>query len=263
MSEDNVAPKTHQWDAALYDGRHSFVWKYGAEVVELLSPQAGERVLDLGCGTGHLTKLIASRGAEVFGIDNSPSMIEQARALYPDLPFEIGDGENFHFDDPFDAVFSNAAIHWMKNQSQVAASIYRALKPGGRFVAEFGGKGNIRKIHRALYQAITSRGHEAEQTIEEWKYYPTIGEYASLLEQQGFRVTDASHFDRPTPLEGGDGGLRNWMHVFTNNLLNLLPEGAREESIREVEERLRPELFRDGTWYADYRRIRVRAVKDS
>ncbi|HKG21949.1 MAG TPA: methyltransferase domain-containing protein [Blastocatellia bacterium] len=263
MGEDGRTRANHQWDASLYDGRHSFVWKYGAEVVELLSPRAGERVLDLGCGTGHLTNMIASSGAEVIGIDSSPSMIEQARGLYPDLRFEIGDGEDFHSDEPLDALFSNAAIHWMKNQPRVAACIYRALAPGGRFVAEFGGKGNIRKIHGAIYQAIASRGIEAEQTIEEWKYYPTIGEYASLLEQQGLRVTYAAHFDRPTPLEGGGGGLRNWMQVFANNLLNLLPEDAREECIGEVEERLRPELFRDGTWYADYRRIRVRALKDS
>ncbi|HVF90471.1 MAG TPA: class I SAM-dependent methyltransferase [Blastocatellia bacterium] len=263
MTEDGRARASHQWDPSLYDGRHSFVWKYGAEVVELLSPQAGERVLDLGCGTGHLTNMIASSGAAVVGIDNSPSMIEQARGLYPDLRFEIGDGEDFHSDEPFDAVFSNAAIHWMKDQPRVAACICRALRPGGRFVAEFGGKGNIRKIHEALYRAVASRGREAEQTIEEWKYYPTIGEYASILEQQGFQVTYAAHFDRPTPLEGGGGGLRNWMQVFTNNLLNLLPEDAREECISEVEERLRPELFRDGTWYADYRRIRVRALKDS
>lgn len=261
MSEDAGARANHQWDAAAYDGKHSFVWKYGAEVVELLAPQAGERVLDLGCGTGHLAKMIASSGAEVVGIDNSPSMIEQARGLYPDLRFEIGDGESFRFDEPFDAVFSNAAIHWMKDQSRVAASIHNALRPGGRFVAEFGGKGNIRKIHRALYQSIAARGHSPEQTLEEWKYYPSIGEYASLLEQHGFRVTYALHFDRPTALEGGTEGLRNWMQVFTNNLLDAVPEAEREECIREVEERLRAELFRDGTWYADYRRIRVRAVR--
>jgi len=263
MGEDGRERASHRWDPALYDGKHSFVWKYGADVVELLSPRAGERVLDLGCGTGHLTNLIASTGAEAVGIDNSSDMIEQARELYPGLRFEIGDGENFHFDDPFDAVFSNAAIHWMKDQGQVASCIYRALRPGGRFVAEFGGKGNLRKIHRTLYQSITSRGLSAEQTIDEWKYYPSIGEYASLLERQGFRVARAEHFDRPTPLEGGVEGLRNWMQVFANNFLNALPEDAREDCIREVEERLRPELFRDGTWHADYRRIRVRALKDS
>jgi len=261
MSKDGGTRANHQWDAAAYDGKHSFVWKYGADVVELLAPQAGERVLDLGCGTGHLTKMIASSGAEVVGMDNSPRMIEQARGLYPDLRFEIGDGESFHFPDPFDAVFSNAAIHWMKDQPGVAACIRRALRPGGRFIAEFGGKGNLRKIHRALYRAIASRGHNVEQTLEEWKYYPSIGEYASLLEQQGFHVTYASHFERPTPLEGGVEGLRNWMQVFANNLLDALPEDAREDCIKEVEESLSPVLLRDGTWHADYRRIRVRAVR--
>src|SRR6185503_16789135 len=138
-----------QWDASLYDEKHSFVWKYGEEVVELLAPKYGERVLDLGCGTGHLTNKIAASGAIVVGIDVSADMIEQARTLYPGLSFEIADGTKFHFADPFDAVFSNAALHWIEEQDRVTDCIARALKPGGRFVAEFGGKDNTQKIKGA------------------------------------------------------------------------------------------------------------------
>src|SRR5206468_2153174 len=128
-----------------YDDKHSFVWKYGKEVLDLLAPREGERILDVGCGTAHLTNQIASRGARVVGLDKSSAMIERARALYPELQLEVADATDFHFDEPFDAVFSNAAIHWMKDQDAVARAVFNALKPGGRFVAEFGGKGNIKK----------------------------------------------------------------------------------------------------------------------
>src|SRR5262245_50467931 len=123
-----------EWDPAKYDGKHSFVWKYGMGVVELLAPKPGERILDIGCGTGHLTNTLADAGAVVVGIDTSQPMIEQAREKYPSVRFELGDGTDFEFPEPFDAVFSNAAIHWMKDQEKVARCISRALKPGGRFV---------------------------------------------------------------------------------------------------------------------------------
>ena len=139
MKEDRKTEKT--WNTALYDGKNAFVWKYGRGVVELLAPKPGERILDLGCGTGHLTNQIGAAGAEVIGLDKSQPMIEEARRLYPDLRFEIADATDFHLAQPFDAVFSNAAIHWMKDQTAVARCIWEALRQGGRFVAEFGGKG--------------------------------------------------------------------------------------------------------------------------
>jgi trans-aconitate 2-methyltransferase len=253
-------PSDKTWNTALYDGKNAFVWKHGRGVVELLSPQPGERILDLGCGTGHLTSEIASVGAEVIGIDNSRSMIEEARRLYPDLVFEIRDAADFHLDGLFDAIFSNAAIHWMKDQRAVARCIWEALRPGGRFVAEFGGKNNIHAIRTALTDAV----HAAGETINAEpfaRYYPTIGEYATLLEEQGFRVTSATHFDRPTRLEEGEKGLRNWLLTFTDNVIESLPENKRESVIAQVERELRPSLFRDGSWFADYKRIRIVAVK--
>jgi len=248
------------WNASFYDDKSAFVWKHGRGVVELLAPQPGERILDLGCGTGHLTNQIAEVGAEVVGMDISQSMIEEARRLYPRIRFEIADGVDFHFDQPFDAVFSNAAIHWMKDQPAVTRCIWNALKPGGRFVAEFGGEGNIRAIRTALTNAVNATGQTV--SFEPFaRYYPTIGEYAKLLEAQGFLVIFATHFERPTKLEDRERGMRNWLATFADNILDSLPDNKREEVIAEVERQLKPQLFVDGNWFADYRRIRIVARK--
>jgi trans-aconitate methyltransferase len=249
------------WDAALYDQKNAFVWKHGTGVIELLAPQAGERILDLGCGTGHLTNQIALGGTVVIGIDKSNTMIEEARRLYPEIRFEVADAVSFRFDQPFDAVFSNAAIHWMKDQPAVARCIWESLKPGGRFVAEFGGKGNISAIRSALSEAVEAAGEKINSEPFA-RYYPSIGEYATLLEDQGFRVTFATHFDRPTKLDEAEKGLRNWLFTFTDNVIEDLPESKREAVIAQVERALRPKLFRDGSWLADYRRIRITASKE-
>ena len=250
-----------RWDASAYDNKHSFVWKYGREVLELLSPREGERILDLGCGTGHLTSQIAAIGAAVIGLDKSLAMIERARTLYPDLRFEAADATSFHFDESFDAVFSNAAIHWMKDQDGVADSIWRALKPGGRFVAEFGGKGNIQKVRSALREALDAGGFTWDREATR-RYYASIGEYAELLESHGFRVTYATHFERPTKLDGGESGLQKWLEVFADNELAGVPGGEREIVIRAVEQRLKSDLFRDGNWFLDYKRLRIVAIKE-
>lgn len=261
MTKDATEETVKQWDAPTYDSKHSFVWQYGTDVLGLLAPRSRERILDLGCGTGHLTNLIAEAGAEVVGIDNSEAMIEQARTNFPGLRFEIADGTDFRFPEPFDAVFSNAAIHWMRDPAAVAASISRALKQEGRFVAEFGGKGNLKATKTALHNAARDAGYAVSDEVA-FRYYPSIGEYATLLESQGFRVTSAAHFERPTPLSGGDEGLRNWLATFADNVLEILPEDKRAEVIAETENRLRAEAYRDGKWFADYRRIRVIAIKE-
>lgn len=248
-----------RWDASAYDSKHSFVWKYGREVLELLAPREGEHVLDLGCGTGHLTNQIAASGATVIGLDKSPAMIERARALYPDLRFESADATSFRFEEPFDAVFSNAAIHWMKDQDGVADSIRQALKPGGRFVAEFGGKGNIQKLRTALREVLDAGGYTWDRYATR-RYYASIGEYATLLESHGFRVTYATHFDRPTKLDGGESGLHKWLEVFADNELAGVPAADRDEVIHHVEQRLRPDLFREGDWFLDYKRLRIVAI---
>jgi trans-aconitate 2-methyltransferase len=260
--ENDGATQEKTWDASLYDDKHSFVWKYGEEVIELLAPQPGERILDLGCGTGHLTNKIAASGATVVGIDISSDMIGQARTHYPDLRFEMADAVSFHFDEPFDAVFSNAALHWVEEQDRVTDCICRALRPGGRFVAEFGGKRNTQAIKEALYHAVGEAGFSITREVK-FRYFPSIGEYATLLESHGLTVTFARYFERPTPLEGGENGMRDWLEMFANNVLDGVPTENRSEVIRLAENRLRPTLHREGRWFADYRRIRVVATKDS
>jgi trans-aconitate 2-methyltransferase len=257
-----LAPPKQDWDASLYDSQHAFVWRFGADLLELLAPKPGERVLDLGCGTGHLTNRIAETGAEVVGLDNAPAMIEQARRNYPGLQFEVGDGANFAFPEPFDAVFSNAALHWMKPPERVAACIARALKPGGRLVAELGGKGNVEQVVAALREATAAAGLPLPGEPHPW-YFPSVGEYASLLEASSLAVAYAALFDRPTPLEGGEEGFRNWVRMFWAGPLAAVPTALQADIIQAAEARLRPRFCRDGTWVADYRRLRVVAVRDA
>jgi trans-aconitate methyltransferase len=248
---------TTNWDTGLYDEKHSFVWKHGASLIDLLAPRPGERILDLGCGTGHLTAQIAEAGSEVVGIDSSSQMVEEARRLYPRVRFEVADARDFTFDDAFDAVFSNAVLHWVKEPEKAIACVRSALEPGGRFVAEFGGRGNVRTMVSALDAASRAIGLGAWE--HPW-YYPGIGEYAPLLERAGLEVTDAFLFDRPTLLEGEEG-LRHWVNMFVGGLLDRISPDDREGFFRHVEDVARPTLYRDGQWFADYRRLRIVARK--
>jgi trans-aconitate methyltransferase len=247
---------TDCWDSSLYDDRHSFVWKRGADLLDLLDPQSGERILDLGCGTGHLTAKIAERGADVVGLDASASMIAQARQNYPRLRFQLADARNFTFDEPFDAVFSNAALHWIKEAGDVVGSVARCLKPGGRFVLEMGGKHNVERIATTLIAVLREAGFARSSP---W-FYPSPGEYATLLEAHGFGVSALWHFPRLTKLEHPERGMREWLEMFCASFFEGVPAEARERAIAEIERRLRPELWRDGGWWADYYRLRVEAT---
>jgi trans-aconitate methyltransferase len=266
MSNDSTGSgqtaATKTWDAALYDDKHSFVWKYGAGVLELLAPQPGERILDLGCGTGHLTAQIAVAGAEAIGIDKSAAMLDEARKQYPHLRFEQADAIDFAFDEPFDAVFSNAVLHWVIEPERAVACIARALKPGGRFVAEFGGKGNMTAINGAIVQALKAAGH-LENAARSFWYFPSVGDYATLLERHGLEVTSAQLFHRPTPLEGGEEGLRIWMRMFANLFFVGLSTEQQDDVMQQVEAQLRPTFYREGTWIAPYRRLRIVASKEN
>jgi trans-aconitate methyltransferase len=248
------------WDAELYDSKHSFVWRAALDLVEWLDPKPGEHILDLGCGTGHLTQEIAARGADVVGIDNSEAMLAEARRSHPALRFEHADAAELRTLRPVDAVFSNAALHWMTRPDAVAARVYEALRPGGRFVAEMGGKGNVRAVHAALEESIREAGHTP---IEESSllYFPSVGEYARVLEAAGFRVANALHFDRPTRLPEGAGEMRNWVRGFADRFLAVVPEEERDGVLRAVEDRLRPVLHHHGAWHVDYVRLRVKAEK--
>lgn len=248
-----------EWDSKLYDDKHAFVTKYGEGALELLSPKPGERILDVGCGTGHLTYQIAQLGAIVTGLDASAEMIECARASYPQIEFIVADAAEFSVLRPFDAIFSNAALHWIHRADEAASCMSRALRSGGRFVVEFGGKGNVQQIYSAL-----------EQTVEEMtgrrvvaaNYFPRIGEYSSLLEKHGIAVEYAVLFDRPTALNDGEDGLENWIRMFRRPIVESLSLAEQATMIAQVKQQLRGSLFRDGIWYADYRRLRIVGRKE-
>ncbi|MCC5630987.1 class I SAM-dependent methyltransferase [Nostoc sphaeroides CHAB 2801] len=255
----NNISTSNNWDTSLYEDKHAFVWQYGEDLLQLLNPQPGESILDLGCGTGQLTEKIAQAGADVWGIDSAPAMIEKARENYPDIRFDVANAANFQVDKPLDAVFSNAVLHWVKEADSAIASIHQSLKPGGRFVAEFGGKGNVQAIATALESALQGI-NISTQALNPW-YFPSIGEYATLLEQQGFDVIYAMLFARPTPLAEGEAGMANWIEMFASTFLAGLSGEQQIQVIRVVEEYLKPTLYQQGTWTADYRRIRIVAIK--
>lgn len=248
-----------KWNAGLYDDKHSFVWKMAAALLDLLEAKPGERILDLGCGTGHLTDKIAGTGATVVGVDRSPEMIQQAREVYPAIRFEVMDARELAFDEPFDAVFSNATLHWIKEPDRAITGIAKILRPGGRFVAEFGGKGNTNELLKAAERAWSKTALPG-LAPKPW-YYPGVAEYSALLEKHGLEVTYAMLFDRPTPLEDGEHGLHNWLKMFGAAFTDGLPAEQREAALATVEREARPTLFHDGHWVMDYRRLRVVARK--
>lgn len=248
------------WDATLYDGKHGFVSKYGNNVINILEPNMGESILDLGCGTGDLTKTLYDLGVYVTGMDKSANMIEQARFKYPDIPFQVGDATALPFDETFDAIFSNATLHWIKSPEKALQSIYHSLKKGGRFVAEFGAKGNVKTITNSIEKQFAMLGLTYQQERFPW-YFPSVGEYASLMELVGFKVVYASQFERPTPLEGGNG-LRNWIEMFGKMMFIGLEYETIQKIITGVENDLRDTMFQDNSWIADYERIRVKGIKE-
>jgi trans-aconitate methyltransferase len=250
-------PRGQKWNPDRYDARASFVHRLAADLVDLLDARAAERVLDLGCGTGALTAQIARTGASVVGLDASPEMIEAARQREPSLAFVVGDGQSLPYAGEFDAVFSNAALHWMPRASDVAAGVSRSLRPGGRFVAEFGGKGCIRTLVGAVSTTLTAHGEDPGDWIR-W-YFPDVAEYVGVLASAGFDVKLAHRFERPTPV-AGDDGLREWLRTFLPRIEARLGDGW-SAFAREVEERCTPTLRREGGWVLDYVRLRVVAER--
>jgi trans-aconitate 2-methyltransferase len=243
------------WDAQRYQGRHSYVWQFGESLIDLLQPRAGERILDIGCGTGQLTAEIARSGAHVTGLDSSPEMIGQARRNYPSIPFVLADAADFRFGEPFDAVFSNAALHWVRDHNAAVGAIARALRPGGRLVAEFGGRGNIASVLAALRDSLGATFDQRNP----WNY-PSDSEFAEILARHGFEAVQSGLFDRPTPLEG-ENGMEDWLQMFCGSFLDDLSPDIRREKIGQLVARLRLTQYQAGGWTLDYRRLRVLAAK--
>lgn len=243
-----------RWERDGYKRHAGFVPELGMPVVDLLAPKPGESILDLGCGEGTLTERLAAAGCDVIGVDASPEFVAAARAR--GLDARVADAHALDFDRAFDAVFSNAALHWMKRPDAVIAGVARALKPGGRFVGEFGGAGNVARIVDALSMALARRGLDPI-TANPW-YFPTPEEYRGKLEAAGFAVTSLALIPRPTPLPTDMSG---WLGTFAQSFLNRVAEGERAALLTEVLENLAPALRDDdGHWTADYVRLRFAAT---
>jgi trans-aconitate methyltransferase len=245
------------WDADRYQRQFGYVSAMAGDLVELLDPRPGETILDLGCGTGELAAEIAAAGAEVWAIDADPAMVAAARERLGPGRVLLADGRDFTLPEPVDAVFSNAALHWMPRPAEVIARVRAALRPGGRFVAELGGAGNIGAILEAFAAALAEAGLPG--TPNPW-YFPTPGQYASLLEAGGFRVARMEHFARPTPLTGGDHALADWLAMFGRSLTAAVPPDLKTRVVERTAELAAPRLRRDGRWVADYWRLRFVAL---
>ena len=241
------------WTASHYDQHARYVSDLGDTIFRWLDPKPGERILDLGCGDGHLTTRIVETGAEVVGVDASHDMLAGARERGLDV--RVMDGEALTFEREFHAVFSNAALHWMLSPERVIDGVGRALLEGGRFVAEFGGHGNVAAIVTAMRSAARQFGGD-DSSAGPW-FFPTPKEYGRLLETAGFAVERIELVPRPTPLPTG---MEGWLQTFRKPFFDQFPELERKQVIDYVTELLRPCLCDgEGQWTADYVRLRVAA----
>lgn len=245
------------WNASLYAETARYVAENGDVILDWLAPQPGERILDLGCGDGALTEKIRQAGASVVGVDGNADMV--AAACERGLDARVTVAEDLPFDREFDAVFSNAALHWVLRAEAAVEGVQRALKPGGRFVAEFGGQGNVSAIVAALSEVLAARGINFT-AVSPW-YFPSAEEYAALLVDHGFHVERAELAPRPTKLPGD---ISEWLANFAPSFVSGFSEQARIMALEETRELLKAScLTAQGDWIVDYVRLRVKAVAPS
>ena len=247
--------RTTSWSPDTYASNARFVSELGEPLLKLLDPQPGETVLDLGCGDGALTEKIAAAGSLVVGVDSSSAFAQAARAR--GFSVVVMDGEQLGFKRRFDAVFSNAALHWMKRPARAVQGVANCLKQRGRFVGEFGGKGNVEIIRAALHAGLRRRGINP-RPADPW-YFPSPQEYSELLRRFAFTVDYIELIPRPTELPGDING---WLEVFAQPFTNAVADGEKREFLDQVRAQLEPDLRRpDGSWYADYVRLRFKASR--
>jgi len=251
-SSDKAQAQT--WSPVTYDEHARFVSDLAGEVLGWLAPRAGERILDLGCGDGVLSEQLQTMGCRVIGVDASPGMIAAARGR--GLDARLADAHELAFDGEFDAVFSNAALHWMTKPGKVLDGVAKALVPDGRFVAEFGGHGNVAAITTAMRAVAKSRG--GDQNLAGPWFFPSVDDYRRLLEQKRFIVKRIGLFPRPTLLKTG---MKSWLKLFRKPFFEQFGD-AMDEAVGEAEALLKPSLCdAGGRWTADYVRLRVEAVR--
>ena len=248
---------TQTWNATGYAANASFVPALGQPVLDLLQPQPGEKILDLGCGDGVLTEKLSALGVQVLGVDSSANMVEAAKRR--GLDARVIDATAMTFENEFDAVFSNAVLHWIKDDPDAAiAGAYRALRRPGRFVGELGGHGCVAAVNLALIVALEKRGVRNAAEVTPW-YFPTVDDYTQRLERAGFKAESVQLIPRPTPLPTG---MRGWLETFANPFCAVLPAEERNAFLDEATNMLRPVLCDEqGRWTADYMRLRFLARK--
>lgn len=252
------ASRSQPWDARTYDRAFGYVAAMGAPVLDLLDARPDESILDLGCGTGDLTAKIAATGARVRGLDRDPNMIAEARAKFPGIDFAAADAHDFTVPAPVDAVFSNAALHWMRRPDDVIAAVHRALRPGGRFVAEAGAGANVAAMIDGLRAAVSERG--LPQPALPW-YFPTPAEHAARLEAGGLEIRQLFYIPRPTPQEPGTTAA-GWWRMFGPSVLAQLPSDEVDSILARVDEILAPRIVdNEGIWIVDYVRLRFVAIR--
>ena len=251
-----------KWDTKLYNDEHSFVYDYGKSLIEILNPKKNERILDLGCGSGQLTFKIDKLSKEAIGIDKSIEMITDAKLRFKKINFQLVDAENFRFKKKFDSIFSNATLHWITNYKNVIECMYENLKKNGKIVLEFGGKDNVKLIIAQLRNSLKIRGYLDQSKIVPW-YFPSIEQYSAELESSGFKIVTAKYFDRPTKLTNQKNGMKDWISMFAGSFFKDVNDVHIEDIKCEVQENLKEKCFIDGNWYADYKRIRFVATKNT
>lgn len=249
-----------EWDAQLYNKSFGFIAQYGSELIELLNPRAGERIVDLGCGVGQLTAELKALSCNVVGIDADSDMILLAQKKYPNIEFICSRAEEFSLSEPADACLSNAFLHWSLDPEQVICNVAKNLKSGGRFIGEMGGHRNVITITEALYKALEEQSVARDSVNFPW-YFPEKDCYTSLLQNGGFRVIEAHYFVRPTPLGPSPNGLKDWIQMFATNFLQVVQKNRVSEFLCRTEELCRDKLYIDGRWVADYTRLRFLAER--
>lgn len=245
-----------KWNAENYSDNFSFVYEYGEELTGMFTLGRGSRIADVGCGSGALTRKLCDMGYEVIGIDSSAEMLSLAKSTAPAASFMLADAAKFSLEKPADGIFSNAVFHWIDDLSALAKNLAANLRAGGELVCEFGGKGCAEAVHSALEDIFKAHGLKYKRTFN----FKSIGEFAPVLERHSLVPVYCTLFPRPTRQQGEDG-LKNWIFTFLKEPFSAVPEGEREQIIAEAERDLRPMLYKDGEWYIDYVRIRVKAIK--